>query len=126
MKRIWIAVALLAAISVLCVLSASATARCVEELSRPLLQARDAARRGSYAEAADFARAAQESWQSHDDLLGALLRHDEADCVETDLAALIEYCDAEKQDEICAHCAELLRQAEHLRQMELPLLKNIL
>lgn len=124
--RTWFAAAVLLTIPLLCLWSGSAVCRCVDELTAPLSEVAANAESENYPEAAEAAQDAKALWLSHADLLGALLRHDEADSVESGLCALIQYANVGDKDEVLAHCAELLQQIEHIRQMELPLLKNIL
>ena len=124
--RTWIAVTVLLTIPLLCWWSGSAVFRCVDELAAPLNEVASFAEADNYADAAAAANKAKNLWVSHAGLLGALLRHDEADGVESGLSALVQYAKAGDKDEILAHCAELLQQVEHIRQMELPLLKNVL
>ena len=124
--RTWVAAAVMLTIPLLCLWSGGAVCRCVDELTAPLSEVVISAEADDYPAAAEAAESAKKLWLSHADLLGALLRHDEADGVESGLSALVQYANVGDKDEILAHCAELLQQVEHIRQMELPLLKNIL
>ena len=124
--RIWFATAILLTIPLLSWWSGNAVCRCVDELSAPLNEVIAYTEAENFSAAADAAESAKCLWLSHADLLGALLRHDEADGVESGLASLIQYAKVGDKDDVLARCAELLQQIEHIRQMELPLWKNIM
>lgn len=124
--RTWFAAAVLLLLPLICLWTGGATCRCVDELAASLKETASAAKADDFSRAAEAAESAKKQWVSHADLLGALLRHDEADGVESGLAALVQFAETGDKDELLARCAELMQQIEHIRQMELPLLKNIL
>lgn len=126
MKRLWAAIGLLLFILCACVLSAAVVSRYADTTITHLESAIVAAERKDYSTASRHCNAASEHWGSKSGLLGSLLRHSEADQVETGLAQLISYSETEDHDEFLALCSEVIHNINHVRDMELPLLRNIL
>ena len=126
MKRLWAAVILLLVILGACIGSAVVVDKFAETTVSHLEQSVSAAEKKDFKQAAKFCTAASEHWHSKAGLLGALLRHSEADDVEKGLAQLIAYAQTEDHDEFLALCAEVIHDVRHVRDMELPLLRNIL
>ena len=55
-----------------------------------------------------------------------VLRHDEVDAVSVGFASLQQYAQAESRGDFAAACAELIERVQRIRQMQLPLVSNIL
>ena len=126
MKRFWIALAVLAVISAWCFVSAALIGSHTDAMLKDLEEVRQAADRADYAAARTAADRAERHWTNCEDLLGALLRHDEADQVMSALAELREYAAVGDRDDLLAVCATTIRQLQHIREMELPLIRNVL
>lgn len=71
-------------------------------------------------------RAAMAHWQRYERYFGLTLRHEEIDDVLERFAALSQYAALHDRDDFLAGCAELSFAIEHIRQMELPSIENIL
>ena len=126
MKRFWLGIMILAVLFGFCLLAMRYTARCTETMQDFLLSAGQAAEREDFALAAKCIAEAQEEWETHGRILGALLRHDEADCVESDLALLSQYADFRDALDFSAVCAGLRQKLRHIKDMECPKIENIL
>lgn len=74
---------------------------------------------------ADMQRAMQ-YWKRYERYLGLTLTHDEIDDILQRFAALAQYAALEDRDDFLAGCAELSSSIEHIREMELPSVQNIL
>lgn len=69
---------------------------------------------------------AEQQWHTKERLLGAVLRHDEFDDVGDSLAMLKAYVMQDEWDEFYGTCAKLLATLSHIKDKDLPLLKNIM
>ena len=65
-------------------------------------------------------------WQRYERYFGLTLTHSEVDDILERFAALCQYAQLEDRDDFLAGCAELAFSIEHIRQMELPSIENIL
>ena len=65
-------------------------------------------------------------WRQYERYLGLTLTHDAVDDILERFAALSQYAILEDRDDFLAGCAELRFSIEHIRQMELPSIENIL
>lgn len=65
-------------------------------------------------------------WKRYERYFGLTLTHDAVDDILERFAALCQYALLEDRDDFLAGCAELAFSIEHIRQMELPTLENIL
>lgn len=126
MKRFWAAVAVLLVLLGSCICSAVVVDDFAKTTIAHLENAIRSAEKKDYPAANRYCSAAAEHWSSKAELLGSLLRHSEADQVETGLAQLVSYSKTEDHDEFLALCAEVIHSIRHVRDMELPLLRNIL
>lgn len=126
MKRFWAAVTVLLVLLVACTCSAVIVNNFAKTTIAHLEKAIQSAEEKNYPAANKYCSAAAAHWSSKSGLLGALLRHSEADQVETGLAQLVSYSKTEDHDEFLALCAEVIHSIRHVRDMELPLLRNIL
>ena len=84
------------------------------------------ARNGDLSGAAAALRSAERIWASREAFFGVALRHEEMDQIFTGFAAMREYVHLQDLDDYLASAAEMVSSLEHLRDMELPLLHNIL
>lgn len=126
MKHFLIAVLLIALTLAFCLWSAAAVSEAAEPVQKLLTAAQKALRGEDFEAAGKFAEMADAAWQKNEVLFGILLRHDETDAVMRQFAALTEYAAAKDADDFSAACAELLRQLQHVKSMQLPTVQNIL
>lgn len=126
MKRTWFAGALLLALLAAGIIISHSIGTCTSNVIEMIGQAESCAKRNDFSSAESACVLASEEWAKQQFLLAAFLRHDEPDQVETCLAQLCSYAQTEDNDEFLAMCAEVRKQLLHIREMELPTLRNIL
>lgn len=126
MKHVAIAVSILAVLLCLCILASAYVRNRAAETIAPILRAQVLAAQKNYTAAAGEILQAEAIWHDAEAWLEILLPHDEADEASRVLASLYEYARVEDADDFSAASAELVFLLEHIRQMQLPTLQNIL
>ena len=126
MKHVAIAVSILAVLLCLCILASAYVRNRAAETIAPVLRAQALAAQENYTAAAGEILQAKTIWHDAEAWLEILLPHDEADEASRVLASLYEYARVEDTDDFSAASAELVFLLEHIRQMQLPTLQNIL
>lgn len=126
MKHVAIAVSILAVLLCLCILASVYVRNRTAETIAPVLRAQALAAQENYTAAAGEILQAKTIWHDAEAWLEILLPHDEADEASRVLATLYEYARVEDTDDFSAASAELVFLLEHIRQMQLPTLQNIL
>ena len=126
MKHVAIAVSILAVLLCLCMLASAYVRNRAAETIAPVLRAQALAAQENYTAAAVEILQAKTIWHDAEAWLEILLPHDEADEASRVLATLYEYASVEDADDFSAASAELVFLLEHIRQMQLPTLQNIL
>lgn len=126
MKHVAIAVSILAVLLCLCILASAYVRNRAAETIAPVLRAQALAAQENYTAAAGEILQAKTIWHDAEAWLEILLPHDEADEASRVLATLYEYARVEDTDDFSAASAELVFLLEHIRQMQLPTLQNIL
>ena len=126
MKHVTIAVSILAVLLCLCILASAYVRNRAAETIVPVLRAQALAAQENYTAAAVEILQAKTIWHDAEAWLEILLPHDEADEASRVLASLYEYARVEDTDDFSAASAELVFLLEHIRQMQLPTLQNIL
>lgn len=126
MKHVAIAVSILAVLLCLCILASAYVRDRAAETIAPVLRAQALAAQENYTAAAGEILQAKTIWHDAEAWLEILLPHDEADEASRVLASLYEYARVEDADDFSAASAELVFLLEHIRQMQLPTLQNIL
>lgn len=126
MKHVAIAVSILAVLLCLCILASAYVRNRAAETIAPVLRAQALAAQENYTAAAGEILQAKTIWHDAEAWLEILLPHDEADEASRVLATLYEYARVEDADDFSAASAELVFLLEHIRQMQLPTLQNIL
>lgn len=126
MKHVAIAVSILAVLLCLCILASAYVRNRAAETIAPVLRAQALAAQENYTAAAGEILQAKTIWHDAETWLEILLPHDEADEASRVLATLYEYARVEDADDFSAASAELVFLLEHIRQMQLPTLQNIL
>ena len=91
-----------------------------------LEQAQDAARQGEFSVAEDCVSGTLAFWEDHRGFFGVVVRHAEADQINTTFHALREAARMESAEEFLPACADLMEQIRHLSDMEQPRYANIL
>jgi len=81
---------------------------------------------GDPIQSANLVRLASETWQKNETYFGMVLCHDEIDSILDEFARLDAYAASSDQDDFRSTCASLLASLQHIREMEWPLVCNIL
>ena len=126
MKHAAIAAALLAAVFLLCLFSADAVRRGLDETRQTLALAGSQAAAGNFEAAAAGVRAAGRDWDARAGLYGAVLSQQDEDGVLRGLSALEALAKARGKTEFLSACAELEAELLRLREIQTPRLRNLL
>ncbi|MCI8525211.1 MAG: DUF4363 family protein [Oscillospiraceae bacterium] len=126
MKFLYWGVGILALCLVLCLVTTSVLSQDAETAATILEKARGAAEAGDFDAAARLTAQAKEFWESRRGFFGMVLRHAEADQVNSAFRALLAYAENRCTEEFEPTCAELIEQIRHLSEMEAPHYYNIL
>ena len=126
MKRLWIALAILAFILSGTLIHTWRLTRFTEELSGLLLHSEQLAEAGRWDDAAHMAEQAFHQWDVRGGYLNITLQHADIDDVKLSFSELREYIEHRELDQCAAATARLVSQLELLAEMEHPTLKNIL
>ena len=92
----------------------------------PLQQAQESAERYDFETCRTCINRAMQHWRRYERYFGLTLTHDQIDDILERFAALSQYAQLEDRDDFLAGCAELTFSIEHIREMELPSIQNIL
>lgn len=125
MKRLWIAVGILAVLLAGTLGNAWYARAFTEQLTGQLREAQEQASKGDWERAASLSQKVFQSWQSHRAYLHVLMRHSDADQILCSFRALEQYLALEEPDQYTAANAELITQLELLSEMEQPSWINI-
>jgi len=128
MKRLWIAVALIAALAGLAGVHAWYLKGITEELGEALVQAQELVEEGEWTQGEAKTREALEMWEDQAFYLHSTLRHQDIDEVHTSFQEVLAYLEGgERQPaEYAAANAKLRVRIDLLLEAEMPSLKNIL
>lgn len=126
MKQVLTAGVLLTVLLGLSFWSAGAVTETVTETETFLLQAVKEQTEKNEAAAILCIQQASEHWSRHEQFLDIFLRHDDVDCVIVELARLKSYAATVDEDDFLSNCCALLATLQHIRNMEWPLIHNIL
>lgn len=126
MKRLWIALALLAAVFGWTVYNSCYLGELTGEIGGLLTQAEAQAEVGRWEEAEKLTAAARRRWEEKDLYLHVTLRHADTDEVYTGFREVAEFLTAQEQGEYSAANAKLIAQLELLAEAERLNLKNVL
>ena len=125
MKRLWMAVLLLAALLSLCLVNAWYSLT----LTRSLIYRRTPevyCYPDQWEQARSITQEVYHSWNGHHFYLHVFLRHSDTDQILRTFRQVIQYLDLEELDQYAAANADLVAQLELLSEMEQPSLVNIL
>ncbi len=128
MKRLYIALGLVALLAVLCTVHTVYLGRLTAELSGLLAQAQEQVERGDWAGADRLTRQSKEIWEEHEGYLHTTLRHADIDAILVSFDEALAFLRAgERQSaEYAAVNARLITQIGLLLESELPTLTNLL
>ena len=126
MKREWLAVGLLIAMIALATWHVVTLGDLTGELGDLLAQAEQMAEQGDWEGATQMTQKAADKWDSKHFFLHATLEHEVTDEIATSFAETLEFLECQEAGEYSAANARLMEQLELLREMEKPLLENLL
>lgn len=127
MKRLWMAVFLLAALLSLCLVNAWYSFTLTRQLSEQLNQAQTLVEeQDQWEPARTITQKVYDSWNGNHFYLHVFLRHSDTDEILRTFRQVIQYLDLEELDQYVAANADLVAQLELLSEMEQPSLVNIL
>ena len=128
MKRLYIALGLVALLAVLCTVHTVYLGRLTADLSGLLAQAQEQVERGDWAGADRLTRQSKEIWVEHEGYLHTTLRHADIDAILVSFDEALAFLRAgERQSaEYAAVNARLITQIGLLLESELPTLTNLL
>lgn len=122
MKYFWIGIVILVLLLWLCIGVNATLAAYTAQVREQLAPAIEAAQQQEYTLAAQRAKKAADAWQTHLHFYASVLCHDETDEITAGFAELEVVEDAE----FLQTAAMLLARLEHISEMDLPLLHNVL
>ncbi len=126
MNRTWFASILLAVLLGIGILVSFLIGNIAKETESLLKKSVSYVELGDFSSAESHCRKTLDYWMEHHGIMAAFLRHDEPDAVETGLAQLISYARTQDNDEFLAVFEEVRYHLNHIREMELPKMQNIL
>ena len=126
MKRLWIALALLAALLCGTLLHTWSLRGFTQGLSDALDEAQTLARADRWEDARSLTEEALQTWRERDVYLHVLLRHADTDQIYAGFQEAMEYLDCREGGEYSAANARLLLRLELLSEAERLTLKNVL
>ena len=128
MKRLYIALGLVALLAVLCTVHTVYLGQLTADLSGLLAQAQEQVERGDWAGADRLTRQSKEIWEEHEGYLHTTLRHTDIDAILVSFDEALAFLRAgERQSaEYAAVNARLITQIGLLLESELPTLTNLL
>jgi len=126
MRRLWIAVALLAVMLGGTLGNAWYLGGVIDGYQRRLTTAQDLAGRGAWEQAEQLTSQVYQDWQDRDSYFYILMRHVDTDAIYLTFQEVREYLKLEEMDQYTAANARLVAQLGLLAEMEQLTLKNVL
>lgn len=126
MKRAWAAVAMIAAVLILCMMGLNATNRMIGELSEEFEQAHSAVSQGNIDLAQQHSQSIVQLWDQNYRLLCTYIPHDKLEQIDQCIATLQSNLQYQEYAEFSAELNRAHAQLEHLRDTEMPSIENIL
>lgn len=126
MKRLWIALALLAAVFAAVLWNSQALVSFTGELTDLLSQAGVQAGTEDWAGADELTRRAQDQWTAREDYLHIMLRHGDTDEIDTGFQEVLAYLECRDVEEYAAANARLMARLDRLSEAERLTLNNVL
>lgn len=125
MKRLWIALALLAVLLCGTLLHTWSLRGFTQELTRSLEQAQELTRADRWEEARAVTQEALQTWRGRDVYLHVLLRHADTDQIYAGFQETLALLDSQEYGEYAAANARLITQIQLLSEAEQLTLKNV-
>ncbi len=125
MKRLWIALAILAAVFTAALCNSLALSSFTGELTSLLTRAEAQAEAGLWEEAGRLTQSASDRWEDRGTYLHVTLRHADIDQIETSFREVHEFLTCQESGEYSAANARLLTQLALLSEAEQLNWKNI-
>ncbi len=126
MRRLWIALALLAFLLGASLTNAWYAQRLTGDMREGLSQAQHLAEQGDWGRAEALTRQVYEDWQNHHFYFHTLMRHSDTDQVLRAFRTVLEYLQLQEPDQYNAANADLVAQLELLAEMEQATVVNVL
>ena len=128
MKRLYVALGLVALMAVLCGAHTIHLARFTDDLTGLLTQAQELVERENWPAAAQITSQAKEKWVGHEGYLHTTLRHADIDAILVSFDEALAFLQGSEHQpaEYAAVNARLITQLELLIEAELPTLTNLL
>lgn len=126
MKRLWIAMLLLAALMAGTLVNAHHVQALTTQLNVQLHRAQELTRMGDWTQAETLTCAAYDIWQDNHFYLHTCLKHGDTDEILRGFRGVLQYLDLEEMDQYAAANADLIAQIELLAEMEQAALVNVL
>ncbi len=126
MRRLWIALALLAFLLGASLTNAWYAQRLTGDMREGLSQAQHLAEQGDWGRAEALTRQVYEDWQNHHFYFHTFMRHSDTDQVLRAFRTVLEYLQLQEPDQYNAANADLVAQLELLAEMEQATVVNVL
>lgn len=126
MKRLWIAVGLLALLLAASLTNAWYAQKLTGNMGERLRQAQTLTGQGNWDRAEALTRQVYEDWQDHHFYFHTLMRHSDTDQVLRAFRQVLEYLRLREPDQYNAANADLVAQLELLAEMEQATVVNVL
>ena len=126
MKFIAISLAALIVLTALCAMGTRTLTNITEETISLLEEVQRWEELGNRSRSMELLKTASDHWSDCSRLCGALMKHEELDCVEQEFARLLSYAKSQDDDDFRSNCAALITKLNQIQDMELPLAENIL
>lgn len=126
MKRLWMAVLLMAVLVGLCLGNAWYSLTLTRQLAQQLTQAQSLVEQDQWEPARIMTQEVYDRWNNHHFYLHVFLRHSDTDQILRTFRQVLQYLQLEELDQYAAANADLTAQLELLAEMEQPSLVNIL
>ncbi len=122
MRKLWLGLAILALLLVLCIGALVMLDGLNQQTAALLEQAAEA----DMEEAAAVSLRAKQCWENTVGFIDTVMSHEETDEIRREFSDLLVFARAKSREEYLASCGRLLVMIRHLTEMERPLWQNIL
>ena len=126
MKRIWVAIGVLAVVIALCIVELTATVNITDELADTITTAQTSLKKGDEENARALCRQAFDDWQTHYDTMATFIAHSKLEQIDQSVTVTQTYLERGQLDDFMAEADRTRTQMERFKDTELPSLSNIL
>jgi hypothetical protein len=126
MKRVWVAMCMMAFVVALCLTELFVTEKLANEMDASILSARQAVQNQDYAQAEEYSIRISEQWKRYHNMLSLYITHDRLEQIDQSFSILSTNLEQGMYDEFLVELRRAYGQLEHLRDTEMPTLGNIL